>query len=132
MSSSSVWVQLYHEGKDEPKGRPVEIQPIPRNIDALIEAAKAKLKPKIDYAPVDEISVFSPDTKPPFSEQTFIRGDKILKELIDELGNKTPPVSIDYDHALMVVAPDPPQQQPANGTKHLLVCLLIIIQAVLG
>jgi len=107
MSSSSVWVQLYYEGKENPRGEPVEIKPPPGNVNDLKKAVKTELKPKLEHAPVDEISVFSPDTKPPFSEQTFIRGDKTLKDLIDELGNKTPLVSIDYDHPLIVLAPAP-------------------------
>ena len=72
MSSPFVWVQLYYKGKDEPEGQPFKIKPTPEDVADLIELAKAKLKPKIDYAPVDEISVFSPDTKPTFSAQTFI------------------------------------------------------------
>ena len=63
MSSSSVWVQLYYKGEDIPKGRPVEIEPIPKNINALIKATKTELKPKIDYAPVDEIFAYTPDTE---------------------------------------------------------------------
>lgn len=54
--------------------------------------------------------MYTPDTERPFSEQTPIRGDKILKQLIDELGRKNPPVSIGFDHPLIVVTPDPKKQ----------------------
>ncbi|KAG7336767.1 hypothetical protein IV203_033679 [Nitzschia inconspicua] len=114
MSSLSVWVQLYYKGKYEPKGRPVEIEPIPKNVASLSELVKDKLKKELDHAGLTEIFVFSPESKPPFSEQISIRGDKMVKELIDEYGNKNPPLSIGYDHPLIVVAPDPKQQQPAN------------------
>ena len=67
---------------------------------------------KIDYAPVDEIYIYPPDTKPPFSQNKSIRADKQVLELIDELKAKTPLVSIDYDHPLIVVAPAQKQQQP--------------------
>ncbi len=101
---SSVWVQLFYKGKNEPEGHPVEIIPIPRNIGALIEAVKTKLE--LD-ARLNLIFACPPGTTPPFSEQTSIRGDKILKELIDELGNKNPRMSICYDHPLILVAPAP-------------------------
>ncbi|KAG7340286.1 hypothetical protein IV203_023829 [Nitzschia inconspicua] len=102
MSSSSVWVQLFYKGKCEPKGQPVEIEPIPKNVGAL----KAVVLPKLDPT---EIFVYPPDTEQPFSDQTAIRGDKIVEELIDEFGNKNPPLSIGYDHPLIVVAPDQKQ-----------------------
>ena len=115
MSSSLVWVQLYYQGKDEPVGDPIPIEKseIPHGgiIAGLVKrAAKEELKKELDHAGFTEIFVFSPDTKPPFSEHTPIRGDKILKELIGELGNKNPRVSIGYDHPLIVVAPAPTPQ----------------------
>ncbi|KAG7340289.1 HNH endonuclease [Nitzschia inconspicua] len=108
MSSSSVWVQIYYKGKYEQKGQPVEIEPIPKNVGAL----KAIVLPKLDPTELAEIFVYPPDTEPPFSDQTAIRGDKIVEELIDEFGNKNPPLSIGYDHPLIVVAPAPPQPAP--------------------
>ncbi|KAG7372879.1 FIST domain containing protein [Nitzschia inconspicua] len=45
---------------------------------------------------------------------TAIGGDKIVEELIDEFGNKNPPLSIGYDHPLIVVAPDPKQADGKN------------------
>jgi len=111
MSSSSVWVQLYYKGEDEPKGQPVKIKPAPEDIADL----KAVVLPKLDPTELAEIFVYPPDTEPPFSEQTFIRGDKILKELIEDLGNKNPRVSIGYDHPLIVVAPAPPQPPPQSA-----------------
>ena len=106
MSLSSVWVQLYYKGKDEPKGQPVEIEPIPRNINAL----KAVVLPKLDPTELAEIFVYPPKSKPPFSEQTPIRGDKILKKLMHELGTNSPP-----DKRLMVVAPGQISLAPCPG-----------------
>ena len=107
---SSVWVQLYYEGKGE-VGKPIKIRPIPEDVADLAKEAKKELE--LD-AGLNLIYVYPPGTKPPFSEQTSIRGDKLLKELIEELGNKNPRVSIGYDHPLIVVAPDSKQ---ANGEK---------------
>ncbi|KAG7372997.1 hypothetical protein IV203_033721 [Nitzschia inconspicua] len=114
MSSLSVWAQLYYKGKYEPKGQPVEIEPIPKNVASLRVLVKDKMAEALTHCTASELFVFSPESKPPFSEQISIRGDKMVKELIDECGNKNPPLSIGYDHPLILVAPDPPQQQPAN------------------
>ena len=59
-----------------------------------------------------ELVVFSPGTKPPFSQDNSIRPGKPLREVIDELKTTTPPTSDDYP--LIVVAPDPKQ---ANGEE---------------
>ena len=56
MSSSSVWVQLYYEGKDDPEGNPVEIEPIPKNVGALAkEVKKEELKKELNHAGLTEI-----------------------------------------------------------------------------
>ena len=107
MSSSSVWVQLYYKGNNEPTGQPFKIKPAPEDIADLAETVKDKMAEELTHCSAAKLVVYSPDTKPPFSEHTFIRGDKILKDLIGELGNKTPLVSIDYDHPLIVLAPAP-------------------------
>ena len=113
---SSVWVQLHNEGKDEPEGRPVEIEPIPKNVGALAKEVKKDMAEELTHCSAAEIVVYFPDNERPLSERTPIRGDKTLKELIGELGNKNPGVSIDYDHPLIVVAPAPKQ---ADGKKRL-------------
>ncbi|KAG7351450.1 HNH endonuclease [Nitzschia inconspicua] len=116
MSSSSVWVQLFYE--DERKGSPEQIyrsdlrEGRDWNVASLKVLVKDKLKELLDHAGLTELFVYPPDIEQPFSEQTSIRGDKIVKELIDEFGNKNPPLSIDYDHPLILVAPAPPQPPP--------------------
>jgi hypothetical protein len=91
MSSSYVWVQLYYKGEETNDRDPVESIPIPRNIAAV----KGAVLPELGPALLGEVKVYAPDTERPFSEQTSIRGDKILKELIDELGNKILKLSFD-------------------------------------
>ena len=106
MSSSSVWVQLYYkyEGKVEPEGRPVEIEPIPKNINALVKATKKELSPGIDHASPALVFVYKPDTTHPFSEDRAIdAGDPV-------------PTDSTSKNPLIVVAPAPPQK-PANGKK---------------
>jgi hypothetical protein len=114
-SSDSVWVQLYYKGEETNDRDPVKIIPIPRNIGAL----KAAVLPELGPALLGEVKVYAPDTPRPFSEQTSIRGDKILKELIDELGNKDPQVFICYDHPLIVVAPPPAPHPPGQEEEKL-------------
>ena len=115
---SSVWVQLYYEDKDkgkvEPHGRPVEIEPIPKNINALAKATKKELLKELDHAGLTEIFVYPPKSS---GDENKYKSGKKLSEVIDELKNTTPPTS-DY-HPLIVVAPDPLQQpqQQADGKK---------------
>ena len=103
---SSVWVQLHYE--DERKGRPTSVkkQAIVEesdwNIDALIKATKTELKPRIDYAPVDEIFLFPTDYKPPFSQDKAIDpGDDV-------------PTDTTSKNPLIVVAPQPQRDGENN------------------
>ena len=75
MSCSSVWVRLYYEGKDEPKGQPTSVKK-PKDVEESewnIDALKAAVLPKLDPTELAEIFVYPPETKPPFSR------DKALK-----------------------------------------------------
>ena len=109
MSSSSVWVQLYHKGKDEPAGQPIKIKPAPEDVADL----KAVVLPKLDPIELDKIFVYAPGTTRSFSQANTIRPGKKLEQVIDELQNTTPPTS--DDHPLIVVAPDP--KKPLSGVQ---------------
>ena len=111
MSSSSVWVQLYYEGKDDPEGNPVEIEPIPKNIGALAkEVKKEELKKELDHAGLTEIDIYPPKSS---DDENKYKSGKKLEEVIAELEKKrTPPTSDNCP--LIVVAPDPKQ---ADGKK---------------
>jgi hypothetical protein len=102
MSSSSVWVQLYYKGKDEPVGQPVEIEPIPRNIGALAREVKRELE--LD-AKLNLIFACPAGTTPPFLQ------DKAI-----DPGDPVPTVPTSKN-PLIVVAPTPPQK-PASGKKN--------------
>ena len=118
---SSVWVQLFYKGKDEPEGQPIPIEASEIKYGGIIaglkEAVKDKMAEELTHCSAAKLVIYSPETTPPFSEQTSIRGDKILKELIDELGNKNPRMSICYDHPLIVVAPAPAPHPPGQGKQ---------------
>ena len=109
--SSSVWVQLYYKGKDEPEGQPIKITPSPEDVADL----KAVVLPRLNPLELAKIFVFSPGTTPPFPEANSIRPGKKLVDLIEELKNTAPPTS--DDHPLIVVAPAPPQKPQADGKK---------------
>ena len=69
-----------------------------------------------------------PGTTSPLSEQTPIRGDKKLADLIDELERDSQSVSIDYDHPLVVVAPAPaPQGTQLSGSLFFMVEFIQIV-----
>ena len=106
MSSSSVWVQLYIKGENEPKGQPVEIEPIPKNIGALIKATKTTLQPCIDYAPVNQILIYAAGT-----DVADLTNTTALKAWAEIPSNSSGP------EPLIVVAPKPPpviQQQVSS------------------
>ena len=130
MSSSFVWAQLYYQGKDKAVGNPFEIRPTPEDVADLAEAVKDKRAVALKHCASAYLSVYSPGTTSPLSEQTPIRGDKKLADLIDELERDSQSVSIDYDHPLVVVAPAPaPQGTQLSGS---LFFMVEFIQVVLG
>ena len=120
---SSVWVLLYYDGQNASKGQPTsvkkpkDVEESEWNIDALKEAVKEKMAEELMHCSAAALVVYTADTERPFSEPTSIRADKLLKDLIDELGKKNPRVSIDYDHPLIVVAPAPASHPPGQGKQ---------------
>ena len=105
MSSSSVWVQLYYKGEDEPEGQPIKIKPAPEDVADLKELLKTeKANKTLEHCDALKLRVFPPGTKAPFLQ------DKAI-----DPGNDVPPGTTSKN-PLIVVAPDP--QQPAkNGKK---------------
>ena len=116
-NTNTVWVQLYI-GEKKKSGRVFSLEVNSNSIvDDLMKAVYQAKDKSLVHCNAADLLVYAPDTPPPFSEQTSIRGDKILKELIDELGNKNPRMSICYDHPLIVVAPAPAPHPPGQGKQ---------------
>jgi hypothetical protein len=122
MSSSSVWVQLYYEGKNDPKGRPVEIEPIPKNINALAKEVKKERAVALSHCDAADLDVYPPETKPPFSQDNAVGP-----------GDDVPPGTTSKN-PLIVVAPQlqpggeytlGPPQQVRGKTNKLLFILFI-------
>ena len=108
---SSVWIQLYYEGKDEPVGNPIFIKTAsldPPVIAALAKEVKVERPNALSHCDAADLSVCSPGTTS-FSEENSMKPGRKLADIIEELKDTTPPTS--DDHPLTVVAP-PPQQQP--------------------
>ena len=100
MSSSSVWVQLYYKGKDEPEGQPIKIKPAPEDVADLKELLKTeKAKKTLEHCDALKLRVFPPGTKAPFLQ------DKAI-----DAGDDVPSVTTSKN-PLIVVAP----QQQADG-----------------
>ena len=95
MSSSSVWVQLYYKGKDEPEGQQVEIEPVPKNIGALAKEVKKEMAEELLHCSPAKLVVYPSGTTPPFSQ------DKAINP-----GHDVPPGTTS-NNPLIVVAPDP-------------------------
>ena len=119
--SELVWVKLYIEGEDKPKGRAFKVaRPSDASnnwdIDDLTKAVKATWGDKIGITP--EMYVYPPGTKVTADGGTdkncFETFDKI-DELIDQLKDTTPPT--DGHHPLIVVAPAPQPVTPVTTVK---------------
>jgi HNH endonuclease len=108
--ASKVWVQLYVGEAKSGDALRLKIE-ANQEIEDLKKAAYDAKDKSLGHCNAADLLVYAPDTERPFSEQTSIRGDRILKELINELGNKNPQVFIGYDHPLIAVAPAPPPAQ---------------------
>ena len=77
MSSSSVWVQLYYEGKDEPAKVGNCTYVIRESLDppfiaALAEAIKDKMAIALSHCDAAMLVAYPPDTERPFSQDKAI------------------------------------------------------------
>jgi hypothetical protein len=97
---SSVWVQLYYEGKEQPVGNadPIEIDPIPKNIYGLKEKVKDKQPNKLKFVDAGDLGIYPAGTVVPVSNAT-----KALNTWDDVPTSSTGPTP------LIVVVPKPEQ-----------------------
>ena len=100
---SSVWVQLFYKGKDEPEGQPIPIEASEIKYGGIIaglkEAVKDKMAEELTHCSAAKLVVYSPETTPPFSQDKAIDpGDHV-------------PAGTTSKNPLIVVAPAPKQQQ---------------------
>ena len=100
--ASSVWVQLYYEGNDEPKGQCVHIKPAPEDVDDLVkEVKKHTLKIELDHASVIEIFVYPSGT-------TFENGNPSVDSI--DPRKKIADLDLAETDTLVVLAPRPQLQ----------------------
>jgi hypothetical protein len=105
---SSVWVQLYYTGEDRPVGEadPIEIEPIPKNVNALKEIVITKAKTMLGVD-VYNLKVYAAGTTVPVTKDS---GSKHV-----DSRDPVPPTN-DTDTTgkpkpLIVIAPKPQEQQ---------------------
>ena len=111
MDTTSIWVHLYYKGEETNDRNAFEIEPpLPKNVGALTK----RFLPKLDPAALSEVNVYRPIA---CANRSRYKPGKPLKEVFDELKNRTPPTS--DDHPLIVVAPDPKKQPSAKFEKTL-------------
>ena len=69
---SSVWVQLYYEGKEQPVGNadPTEIDPIPKNIGRLKKKIKDEHPNKLKSVDAPDLGIYPAGTVFPVSNAT--------------------------------------------------------------
>mmetsp|Transcript_44116 Transcript_44116/g.44778 ORF Transcript_44116/g.44778 Transcript_44116/m.44778 type:complete len:240 (+) Transcript_44116:20-739(+) len=54
-----VWVQLYIEGQDNPKGNPVKIKKIPVDVADLMEEVHAKKSRSLEYCDASDLTAYA-------------------------------------------------------------------------
>ena len=104
---SSVWVQLYYEGKEQPVGNadPIEIDPIPKNLYGLKGKVKDKQPNKLKFVDANDLGIYPAGTVVPISNAT-----KALFSYDNIPTTSTGP------SPLIVVVPKPKdEQQQPNG-----------------
>jgi len=75
MSSSSVWVQLYYKGNDEPVGNPIFIKTAsldPPVIAALAKEVKKEMAVALSHCDAAKLAVYPHGTTPPFLQDKAI------------------------------------------------------------
>lgn len=100
MSTPSVWVQLYFEGKDKPeKGRTqIAHTDIPfHNIGGLAKKLKVKRQIALSHCDAEDLSVYSPGTTSFSEDNNMDPGDEVPSDTTPK-------------NPLIVVAPPAPQQ----------------------
>jgi hypothetical protein len=101
MTTTSVWVQLYYEGKGQPEGQPTEVEGIPKNtVDALKKAVKKEFAEALTHCSAATLKVYMPGMAVPVRE-----GSEGSLKPWDAVPTKTM-----GENPLIVVAPEKQQQ----------------------
>jgi hypothetical protein len=111
---SSVWVQLYYKGEEQPVGDadPIEIEPIPKNVNALKEKVIEKAKTMLGVQ-VYNLFIYPVETVPPVSNDTeYLQANTPGAEAAE---------GSSYEKPLIVIAPKPEQQ---DGELRCCFCIL--------
>jgi hypothetical protein len=100
---SSVWVQIYYKGEAKPVGEadPIEIDPIPKNVNALKMKVRAEKPTKLNHVDASDLRVYPHDTDIPVPDNA--------KGLAANVSGSDAASGASYKRPLIVVAPKPEQ-----------------------
>jgi hypothetical protein len=118
---SSVWVQLYYKGEAKSVGEadPIEIEPIPKNVNALKMKVKAEKPTKLNHVDAGDLVVYASGTDVPVGD-----GPKGLSALAANVSGSEAATGTSYKRTLIVIAPKPEQQ---NGKLCCCFSILVVV-----
>jgi hypothetical protein len=95
---SSVWVKLYYKGEAKPvrDADPIEIEPIPKNVNALKKKVKVEKQTKLNHVDAGDLKVYPSGTTVLESTESLDPGDPV-------------PANTSSKMPLIVIAPKPEQ-----------------------
>uniref|UniRef100_A0A7S2UDF5 Uncharacterized protein n=1 Tax=Attheya septentrionalis TaxID=420275 RepID=A0A7S2UDF5_9STRA len=102
-AAASVWVQLYYKGEAKPVGEadPIEIEPIPKNVNALKIKVHAEKSTKLNHVDASDLRVYASGTDVPVED-----GPKGCAALAANMsGSETAATGASYERPLIVIAP---------------------------
>jgi hypothetical protein len=104
MSTRTVWVQIYYQGKGELEGEPFEVEGPLRNVYALKKAVKEACSNALSHCDAMSLTVYKECTAVPVLERTdaLDPADKV-------------PTGTSSKKPLIVVAPQQQQQMVSSG-----------------
>jgi hypothetical protein len=100
---SSVWVQLYYKGERTPVGDadPIEIEPIPKNVNALKMKVHPEFSVELQHCSAGLLKVYPSGTTVPVEDPPTGPAALAANVIVSEAT---------YDQPLIVIAPKPKQQ----------------------
>eukprot|EP00978_Attheya_sp_CCMP212_P035254 scaffold152149_cov61-Attheya_sp.AAC.3 len=103
-AAASVWVQLYYEGEENPVGNadPIEIKPIPNNVNDLKKKVYAEKSTKLNHVDAADLRVYASGTGVPVPEGLASLPANVI-------GSEAATGAL-YERPLIMVAPNPVQQ----------------------
>eukprot|EP00978_Attheya_sp_CCMP212_P038439 scaffold190558_cov28-Attheya_sp.AAC.1 len=122
-AAASTWVQLYYTGEAKPvrEAEPIEIKPIPNNVNDLKKKVHEENSTKLNHIDAGDLKVYASGTAVPVR--------KGLAFLAANVSGSEAATGASFDRPLIVVAPKPVQQQQ-NAVRNPCRCCIMVISYV--